>query len=102
MRTVDPTLRTGSKENTMDRESERYEVEIMVAECADSEHSNYDDLDEAMSVFYKSIGENYSEPSYNIAVHDLVAGRCLANWWYDPDDEVGKVLYDCKTPVLGN
>lgn len=82
-------------------QSERYEVEIMVAEC-DESHSSYDDLDSAMAVFYTKVGENYSEPSYNIAVHDLVAGKTLANWWYNPDDEVGKVLYDTPTPVLGN
>jgi len=85
----------------VDNTSERYEVEVLEAD----EHlarTSYSDLDEAMSVFYKNIGENYSEPSYNLAVHDLVAGRTLACWWYDPDDDVGKVVYDTETQVLGN
>jgi hypothetical protein len=85
-----------------DRQSERYEVEVQIADSAVTEVTDCNDLDEAMAVFYTKVGENYSEPSYNIAVHDLVAGKTLANWWYNPDDEVGKVLYDTPTPVLGN
>ncbi len=86
----------------MDNEKDRYEVEVQVADSDVTEVYDCADLDDAMIVFYRRIADNYSEPSYNIAVHDLVAGKTLANWWYNPDDEIGKVLYDTPTPVLGN
>ena len=85
----------------MSYNSERYEVEVQDPENGEIRF-DFRDVDEAMSRFYREIANNFSEPSYSVAIHDLVAGRCLACWQYDPNDDVGKVLYDTPTPVLGN
>jgi hypothetical protein len=85
----------------MTYESERYEVEVQDPEFGE-ERTNHSDLDEAMEQFYRSVADNYSEPSHNVCVHDLVAGRTLCIWEYNETDEVGKVMYDTPTQVLGN
>ena len=84
-------------------QSERYEVEVVTPDGEVYERrTSYSDLDSAMADFYCKIGENYDEPSYNIAVHDLVAGKTRAAWWYEPNEEIGKAHYDTPTSVLGN
>ncbi len=85
----------------MTYESERYELETQDPEYPET-RTGFRDLDEAMEAFYRSVADNYSEPSHNVAVHDLVAGRTLCVWQYTDTDEIGKVMYDTKTQVLGN
>jgi hypothetical protein len=73
--------------------SERYEVE-MIAPAEDTRWS-FKDLDEAAIFFYKQIAAAYEEdPSVEVALHDLVAGKTLASFYYQPNDEFGKINYD--------
>lgn len=81
-------------------EKQRYVVEII--NPGKQHDHDYSDLDEAMIRFYSEVALNYREPSTEVAVHDLVAGRTLSAFAYEPNDDIGKVEYDTPTPVLGN
>ena len=72
--------------------SERYEVEVITPDG--ETRWDFSDLDEAAVFFYTKVGEDYSEPSTEVALHDLVAGETLMSFTYDPDDAIGKVAYD--------
>ena len=77
----------------MSKTSERYQVEVIMPDAA--EHRwDFRDLDEAAIRFYSEVSANYSEPSAEVALHDLVQGMTLALFVYVPDDAVGRVQYD--------
>lgn len=72
--------------------AERYEVEIITPQH--ERRHTFSDLDEAGIRFYHEVAIDYREPSTEIALHDLVQGKTLASWVYDPNANLGKVLYD--------
>jgi len=84
----------------MSKQLERYVVEIVSPD--QNFELDYSDLDSAAQRFYTEVANNYDEPSYEVALHDLVAGETLAAWSYEPNDAIGLVHYNVETPVLGN
>lgn len=72
--------------------SERYEVEVLTPQ--QERKITFSDLDEAAIRFYHEVAIDYREPSTNINLHDLVAGKTLAAWMWNPDDALGRVEYN--------
>ena len=72
--------------------AERYEVDIITPQ--QETRLTFSDLDTAAARFYMEIAMDYSEPSTEIGLHDLVQGKTLASWVYDPNADIGKVTYD--------
>jgi len=72
--------------------AERYEVEVVQPQ--QEVRIGFSDLDEAAIRFYHEVAMDYREPSTNVNLHDLVAGKTLAAWYWNPDDALGKVEYN--------
>ncbi len=72
--------------------AERYEVEIITPQ--QERRLTFSDLDEAAIRFYHEVAIDYREPSTNIGLHDLVAGKTLAAWSWEPNDRLGQVIYN--------
>ena len=72
--------------------SERYEVEVITPQ--EERRITFSDLDEAAIRFYHEVAMDYREPSTEVGLHDLLQGKTLASWVWNPDDNIGKVAYD--------
>ena len=72
--------------------NERYEVEVVHREGETRE--TFRDLEEAASVFYKTVADNIGIEHNSVFLHDLVASDTLAAWEFDPDVDLDRVFYD--------
>ena len=63
--------------------SERYEVET--TNPAGELKQTFREIDDAMVEFYEQVAAEYSEPSVEVYLHDLIAGKTLIAHNYAAD-----------------